>query len=711
MKSDIKRKKRKILLISFHSLLFRHGGVSTYIETLLSHLDYEVKIITLFKKGDLKEKKGIDNEICLGIKRILPGLCIIGPKSLFSLIKYIKEAEIVHFNPIKIWELFPFFLSVIMKKKTVTTYHGNFIETNYFLFKKIGWPVEYLRLRILYSLFVPFSTKNIFLTSSQKEKICNFLPKKIKNSSKNVVIPNFLNENFISLKKRRLKKNLKFLFVGRLTREKGFKDLIKISNKTKILLSFAGEGKPINQDNKNLSYLGILGREEIKNTYDDNDILILPSYTEAFPMVILEAMARGLVILVSDIPGMREIIKEKRNGYFFLPGDVEKIEKIVTYLRSNPKEVKRISENNLKDIQKFTAKKQITKYIQLYESVLKDIQLKNENKSQSLLFLNLKKKRILVSIVIPVFNREKTIKRALSSAANQTYENTEIIVIDDGSTDKTAEIVKNFSKKVKKGKIKYFYQKNKGASAARNLGVLKAKGDYLSFLDSDDEYLPEKIERHLSKALQYKSDFSICNEIQMRDNFFYIKNKIKKEKITLSFNSFIEKFLSYSTISTLIKRDVFLEYMFDERLKAFEDTDLILRYLKKNNIVLIKDVLVKIYKSSKEPRLSSDPKARVGGLNEMIFKLNRGDYGIEEESLKNKLFFTLYCQVGIYNILGKNYKEARKGLIMAGKTKNVPATKKARYFILSIFLLYPPFMPLVVYFGKILWRLRIVEAK
>ena len=90
-----------------------------------------------------------------------------------------------------------------------------------------------------------------------------------------------------------------------------------------------------------------------------------------FPVVIQEAMARGLVILVSDIPGMREIVKDGRNGYLFPPGDVENMKELIIYLKNNPKEIERISNNNLKDIWKFTADSQIPKYVKFYEEVLK----------------------------------------------------------------------------------------------------------------------------------------------------------------------------------------------------------------------------------------------------------------------------------------------------------------------------------------------------
>ena len=99
----------------------------------------------------------------------------------------------------------------------------------------------------------------------------------------------------------------------------------------------------------------------------------------------------------------------------------------------------------------------------------------------------------LVSIVIPAYNMEKFIFDAIVSCLNQTYQNREIIVIDDGSIDGTKSVVGEFGKSVS-----YYYQNNTGVSAARNHGIRKAKGSYVSFLDADDIWLPAKLEKQIS---------------------------------------------------------------------------------------------------------------------------------------------------------------------------------------------------------------------
>jgi glycosyltransferase involved in cell wall biosynthesis len=99
----------------------------------------------------------------------------------------------------------------------------------------------------------------------------------------------------------------------------------------------------------------------------------------------------------------------------------------------------------------------------------------------------------LVSAIIPVFNRQKYIAEAIDSVLAQTYDAIEIIVVDDGSSDDSAVIVKNYNSP----HIRYHYQKNQGISAARNKGVELAIGEFYAFLDSDDLWMPTKIERQL----------------------------------------------------------------------------------------------------------------------------------------------------------------------------------------------------------------------
>ena len=94
--------------------------------------------------------------------------------------------------------------------------------------------------------------------------------------------------------------------------------------------------------------------------------------------------------------------------------------------------------------------------------------------------------KVFFSVVLPTFNRSNFITGAINSLLNQTYDDWELIIVDDGSTDNTKKVVEQFSKK--DSRIKYHYQKNSERSAARNNGINKTKGNYICFIDSDDLY-------------------------------------------------------------------------------------------------------------------------------------------------------------------------------------------------------------------------------
>lgn len=114
-----------------------------------------------------------------------------------------------------------------------------------------------------------------------------------------------------------------------------------------------------------------------------------------------------------------------------------------------------------------------------------------------------------VSIIVPIWNTEKYLKRCLDSIANQTYKNLEIILINDGSTDNSGKIADNYAKNDKR--IKVIHQKNQGLSAARNSGLKIATGDFVTFVDSDDEIKPEMIAELLSAIEKTNSDIAICS--------------------------------------------------------------------------------------------------------------------------------------------------------------------------------------------------------
>ena len=126
----------------------------------------------------------------------------------------------------------------------------------------------------------------------------------------------------------------------------------------------------------------------------------------------------------------------------------------------------------------------------------------------------------MVSVIIPVYNVEKYIDECLKSVVSQTYKNIEVIIINDGSTDKSEEIIRSYLDKYEN--ITYIYQQNKGVSEARNLGLKNATGDYVLFVDSDDYIHKSMIEKMYNNA-KYINQIYICGHIVLWINSSKIK--------------------------------------------------------------------------------------------------------------------------------------------------------------------------------------------
>ena len=109
-----------------------------------------------------------------------------------------------------------------------------------------------------------------------------------------------------------------------------------------------------------------------------------------------------------------------------------------------------------------------------------------------------------ISVIIPTYNCGLYLGEAIESVLSQTFQDHEIIVIDDGSTDDTKNIVRKYVLKYPE-KIRYFYQKNMGPSAARNVGIREAEGEFIAFLDADDIFLPEKLDLQMAEILKSPS--------------------------------------------------------------------------------------------------------------------------------------------------------------------------------------------------------------
>ena len=190
-----------------------------------------------------------------------------------------------------------------------------------------------------------------------------------------------------------------------------------------------------------------------------------------------------------------------------------------------------------------------------------------------------------VSVIIPVYNGEAYLWEAVKSIQRQDYTALEIIIVDDGSTDRTAELAKGL-----RGEIRYMYQQNQGPAAARNRGLKMARGNVIGFLDVDDLWPNNKLHLHLA-CLTSRPDIDIVQGyIQLLRLNEEVNNKPRWEQLSAPFHC-----ISFGT--GLFRRDVFDRVgLLDESLHGGEDIDWFYRAKERNISVLTLEQVALLYR-------------------------------------------------------------------------------------------------------------------
>ena len=197
---------------------------------------------------------------------------------------------------------------------------------------------------------------------------------------------------------------------------------------------------------------------------------------------------------------------------------------------------------------------------------------------------------INVSVIIPTYNRVKFLPACINSVLKQSIPVEEIILVDNNSSDGTVNYIRDKFKMVR-----VLIERNKGVSFARNLGILNSKNNWVAFLDSDDEWMPDKIQKQIEliKRLNYKVNFIHTNEKWVRNNIILNQKKKHAKKGGYIFQDCLD-ICKISPSSTLIKKSLFDQYgLFNTKLKVCEDYELWLRFTSKIEIGYINEVLIK----------------------------------------------------------------------------------------------------------------------
>lgn len=196
-----------------------------------------------------------------------------------------------------------------------------------------------------------------------------------------------------------------------------------------------------------------------------------------------------------------------------------------------------------------------------------------------------------ISVVIPTWNRALNVVKAVNSALSQTYPVFEVIVCDDGSTDNTREEIN----KLNDNRIKYIFNKGAGRPAVpRNLGIKKSTGDWIAFLDDDDEWLPEKIEKQLNAALELNSKAVCCNAFKRKGSKIDEDHYTAFSEQRITFYNLV--YSNYVVCSSALLHRSLLEktggFPEEENLKALEDYTLWLRTATQTDFVFLPQPLL-----------------------------------------------------------------------------------------------------------------------
>jgi glycosyltransferase involved in cell wall biosynthesis len=275
-------------------------------------------------------------------------------------------------------------------------------------------------------------------------------------------------------------------------------------------------------------------------------------------------------------------------------------------------------------------------------------------------------KRPLISVIIPTHNRAHVLKRALLSVLRQDYERKEIIVVDDASTDNTKEIMKTF---LNDPTVKYIrHVRNLGGSAARNTGIKQSHGEYIAFLDDDDEWLPNKLSLQIDVFINGNKNLGLvhCGLLRSKGGKIIYKY-MPKYRGNIYFKQMFEDRV-FSTSSWLVKRSCFFDNrvgMFDEDLPGRQDYDMALRISRFYAIDFVPQHLAIIHEDDNN-RITDSCDKRIAGHLCVLDKIRLYSKDFNSINKRRVISYHYYSIARYLQIYGK-YKEGLSFLIKSIK--------------------------------------------
>lgn len=298
----------------------------------------------------------------------------------------------------------------------------------------------------------------------------------------------------------------------------------------------------------------------------------------------------------------------------------------------------------------------------------------------------------LVSIIVPIYNAEKYLDSCIQSVLRQTYTNWELILIDDGSTDKSGRIAEEYG--FADERITVFHQKNLGVSLARNQGIDEATGNYVVFLDADDELIEDCLAKTVNIAEETNADVVAGRSCENQELF---QDRIIWTGAEALENSLKDHLFTYSACAKLIRREFIGKTRFTPDIRINEDSYFVFQLLCKQNVSVLTNDVIYFYRANSESSsrtVFSEKYFDILKVSDLKYKKIEEQFPQMHDLAKNML---LKARMNVLRILAvrtrDEYRDVEKKLleyILDNKEDYIPSSKECNQwmFILSHHLFY-----------------------
>lgn len=298
----------------------------------------------------------------------------------------------------------------------------------------------------------------------------------------------------------------------------------------------------------------------------------------------------------------------------------------------------------------------------------------------------------LVSIIVPIYNAEKYLDSCIQSVLRQTYTNWELILIDDGSTDKSGRIAEEYG--FADERITVFHQKNLGVSLARNQGIDEATGNYVVFLDADDELIEDCLAKTVNIAEETNADVVAGRSCENQELF---QDRIIWTGAEALENSLKDHLFTYSACAKLIRREFIGKTRFTPDIRINEDSYFVFQLLCKQNVFVLTNDVIYFYRANSESSsrtVFSEKYFDILKVSDLKYKKIEEQFPQMHDLAKNML---LKARMNVLRILAvrtrDEYRDVEKKLleyILYNKEDYIPSSKECNQwmFILSHHLFY-----------------------